>query len=104
MTRFDVDGLMSWAFWQFRRFAPGIAALFCVQFIHYNVLVGIDNDGLIGVVNHHARLAAGDFFNLLHRSHIHGDILPAGGLRIVGGQLGSLGEGVVRRCFAAARR
>ena len=54
------------------------------------------------MVDHHPRLAAGDLFDLLDGGHVHGDVLAAGGFGVVGGQLGGLGDGVVRRDLAAA--
>ena len=76
--------------------------LFRVQRVHHDVRVGVGDDGFVGVVNDHAGLASGNFLHLPHLGHVHGDILTIAGFGIVGGQLGSLGEGVVRRCFAAA--
>ena len=53
--------------------------LFRVQGIHNNILVGIDDDGVIGMVNDHTRLGAGGFFHLFYGGHIYRDILTATG-------------------------
>ena len=54
------------------------------------------------MVDHHAGLAVGDFLHLLHHRHVHGDVLPAPGFGVVGGQLRRLRNGVVRGRSAAA--
>ena len=65
-----------------------------IQRVHDNLCVGIGDDGLVGVVDHHAGLAVGDLFHLLDGCYIYGDVLTAGGFGIVCRQLGGLGDGV----------
>ena len=62
----------------------------------------VGDDGFVGMVNDHAGLAAGGLFHLLHRRHIHRNVLSALGFGIVGCQLSRLGHGVVRGRGAAA--
>ena len=75
---------------------------FRIQGVNPNIRVGIHNGRAVGVVDDHAGLAAGGLLHLLHRGHVHGDILAAAGFGIVGGQLGGLGHGVVRGLLPAA--
>ena len=74
----------------------------CVQGVYYNIRVGIDDDGTVAVVDHHAGLAGGDLLHLFDGGGIYGDVLSGGGFGIVGRQLSGLGHGVVRGCGAAA--
>ena len=70
----------------------------CIQGIHHDVRVRVCDDGLVGMVNHHAGLAVGYLLHLLHRGYVNGDVLTAAGFGVVGCQLGCLGDG----CLVAA--
>ena len=55
-----------------------------------------DVDGAILGVDHHARLGAAWLFDEAHGGHVHGHVLALAALGEPGGQLGGLGDGVVR--------
>ena len=74
----------------------------CIQGIHHNLAVGVDDDGAVGVVDDHAGFAAGELFHLADGGGVHGDVLTAAVFRVEGCQLGGLGQGVVRGRGAAA--
>jgi len=48
-----------------------------IQRIHHDIRVGVGDDGFVGVVDHHAGLAAQDFLHLLHRGDVNRDVLAA---------------------------